>query len=306
MPSQSQRSPDPVSPSPDQRRLGEANLAFFMRDRVAHVLTRINSMETLTPRQGSFTNAELLESFLWLHHGVIIEYFPLPISRRVVYEYLPLFLKAYESLRRESYFETWFTPPLRTIFESEFTGNQELFSFGRIWEPSNTPAGTDELFQLPLVLANGLVQNLDARTLMEAVATAGESAWQDVILKNPAAFEQSDPDDHSSRWTHSGFFAVLGFMRAFRALKLDLEQRHLDKDQQHYLRLLKETQQWRLNLGYPEYRERFLQICRAAAETYIKQLPPEESPWTAVADFVRSFQELMTDWGAPLVMGAGA
>lgn len=305
MPSQSQRSPDPVSPSADQRSVGEANLAFFMRDRVAHVLNRIKSAETLTPPQGSFISAELLESFLWLHHGVSIEYFPLPLSRRVLYEYLPLFLKAYESLRLESYFETWFTLPLRALFESEFTGNRELFSSGRIWESSNTPSGTDELFQLSLVLANSLVQNPEARPLMEAVATTGEPAWQDAILKSVAESEQSNLNDQSSLWTHSGFFAVLEFMRTFRVLKLDLEQRNLDEDQQYFLRLLRETQQWRLNVGYPEYRVRFLQICRAAAETYVKRLAIEGSSWTAIADFVRSFQELMTDWGAPLSMGAG-
>ena len=166
MPSQSRKRPDTRSPSQKQGLFADANLAFFMRERVAPLLRHIESTKTWTSPQASFVRAELLESFLWLHHGVSIEYFALPLARRVTYEFFPLFLKAYESLRSESHFETWFTSPLRAIFQSEFTGNQELFSSGRIWKRSKTALGVDAVFQAFLILANDLVQNPRARPLM--------------------------------------------------------------------------------------------------------------------------------------------
>jgi hypothetical protein len=97
-------------------------------------------------------------------------------------------------------------------------------------------------------------------------------------------------------------------MRAFRRVKLDLQQRHSDQEEQYFIRLLKETQQWRLNFGYPTYRDRFRQVGRLAVETYIKHLPEEipASRENAVADFVKVLYELMTDWGAPLVKSASA
>ena len=139
---------------------------------------------------------------------------------------------------------------------------------------------------------------------MEAVATTGELAWQDAILKSVAESEQSNLDDQSSLWTHSGFFAVLEFMRAFRVLKLDLEQRNLDEDQQYFLRLLKETQQWKLNFGYPTYRERFLDVAQIAAAT-IKPSSTVDSQFLE-RSFLDSIYDLITDWGAPVIKAAGA
>jgi hypothetical protein len=77
---------------------------------------------------------------------------------------------------------------------------------------------------------------------------------------------------------------------------------------QDYVRLLKETQEWRLNFGYPKYQERFMEVARMAAETYVKHLPeqPPSSSSDAVVQFVKAVYELMTDWGAPLTKSASA
>ncbi len=304
--------PDPV---PERENIGEANLAFFMRDRFEEVLKHVKPVEKLSSAEWDFVGGELLESFLWLHHGVQVEYFPLGITRRVIYEFFPLFLKAHESVRSGRHYETWFTQPLRAIFESEFSGNWALFSSpGKIWPSRESlappvtlvPSGTDALFQSLLVLANGLTQNSDARLLLQAVTTADESGWKKTLSdkRPPSELEESFPNDEDSHWTSPGFFVVLQYMQAFRIMKLDLQDHYPDENQQDFIRLLKETQQWRLNFGYPDFRDRFIQIARMAAETYVQQL--EGAASTALAGFLKEFRELMTDWGAPLTKGAGA
>jgi hypothetical protein len=311
MASQSQKLPDPAPLPADRLRSGAANLGFFVQDRVAPVLNRIGSkgMDDSSYSQ-AFVRGELLESFLWLHHGVEIGYFPVSLSRRVTYEYFPLFLKAYESVRSESYFETWFTVPLRAIFEGEFAGKQELFSAGRIWESSKAPAGAEALLQPCFILANGFVQNPRVRLLMQAVAMMGDSEW-DGAISNKLEIEEDEEtvsDETSERSMYAGFFSLLEYMRAFRTMKADFGERFDDPASQDYLRLIKETQQWRMNFGYAKYRERFMQLARIAADTFSKQLAVSEqahAAW-AVADFLQSFYDLTTDWGTPLTQSAGA
>src|SRR5712664_3258865 len=75
---------------------GPANLNFFLNDRLLPILQELEAIGSYSEKQSNFVRAELLESFLWLHLGVQIEYFPLPLSRRAIYEYFPLILKAYE------------------------------------------------------------------------------------------------------------------------------------------------------------------------------------------------------------------
>jgi hypothetical protein len=308
MPSQSQKSPDPPSPSSNMGSVGEANLVFYMRDRFAPVLEQVKLMDTWTRPHSRFLSAEMLEAFLWLHHGVSIKYFALPLSRRITYEFFPLVLKAYELLSAESYFETWFTPPLRLILELELTGKQELFSFGPTWESLEL----DAIFQSFSILANELVQNHKARPLMQAVAVADDSEWKNAILRNTpvAGLEQPNPED-SLHWTYSGFFAVLEYMQAYRRMKSDIVESGTNlvhPNVQDHVRLLKETQEWRLNFGYPKYRERFMEVARMAGETCVRIMPEERpgSSGDAVAQFVKSVYELMTDWGAPLTKGANA
>jgi len=111
-------------------------------------------------------------------------------------------------------------------------------------------------------------------------------------------------------WTHSGLFAVVDYMQAFRRIIFDLNQTfpNMSEELADYLRLLKETQQWRLNFGYPRLRERFVQVGRVAAQKYIEYIPKEEGvdSQSAIDEFVKNLLELMTDWGAPVVRAAGA
>src|SRR5216684_1281550 len=101
----------------DRERLGGANLIFFLNDRLRPVVEQIEVTDSLPDIRGNFLAAELLESFLWLHLGVQIDYFPLPLARRAIYEYFPAFLKAYDFPASGPSFETWFTSPVRSIWE---------------------------------------------------------------------------------------------------------------------------------------------------------------------------------------------
>ncbi|HLZ50321.1 MAG TPA: hypothetical protein VKP61_06215 [Candidatus Acidoferrum sp.] len=288
-----------------------ACLTFFFQERVLPVLERVE-------KHGShdFDSGELIESFLWLHHGVEIDYFPIADSRRIMYDYFREFLRARVAVSSGGHFETWFTPPLRAILDSEFAGRAELFSAGRFWTTSRPPSDVDALFQQFLLLANGFAQNRKARPLLQVLATASDSTWQNVIEENEFVPGVERPpieplrDVASPNWTHSGFFATVDYMKAFRWLNLDVRQGfpHLASELQQYLRILKETQQWRLNFGYPRERNRFLQAGRIAAEAYVEAFSKTEVSDTkaTVNNFIKELLELMTDWGAPIVKAAGA
>ena len=109
----------------------ESRLAFFIQERLTPARQRFQELDGRPGLYRSFVSAELLESFLWLHHGVAIDYFPIAHSRVVAYESFHILLAAYYVVSQEEYFETWFTPPLRTILISEFKGRVGLFSSGQ-------------------------------------------------------------------------------------------------------------------------------------------------------------------------------
>jgi hypothetical protein len=74
-----------------------------------------------------------------------------------------------------------------------------------------------------------------------------------------------------------------------------------------YLRMLRETQQWRLNFGYLTYRERFLEIAR-----YVATWAARSQSATGKLDstflektFLGDILDLLSDWGAPLTKAAG-
>src|SRR5713226_3089434 len=109
--------------------LKEANFAYFFHDRLSPVVKEMRSVDSFSERRASFVSAELLETYLWMHLGLRVNYFPLELSRRSAYEHMHFFLWAYERILAARLMESWFTSPLRAVWESEFSGRQELFSF---------------------------------------------------------------------------------------------------------------------------------------------------------------------------------
>jgi hypothetical protein len=288
-----------------------ARLNFFLQDRLIPVLGRLE--QSYSP---DFVSAELLESFFWLHHGLDIGYFPLPDARLVMYEYFRHFLRARDKVYSGPYLETWFVAPLRAILDGEFSGRRELFSSEQSLETYLAPSDIHPLFQSFLVSANGFAENETARPFVQALATVDDLTWQNVITNNELVLSVERPafeplqDVATPNWTHSGFFASVEYMRAFRKLNADAQQGFPPsvRELSQYLRILREAQQWRLNFGYPRERERFIQAGRIAAETYIQNLPTQDKFDTinAIQTFLKELRDLMTDWGAPIVKAAGA
>src|SRR5229473_4465481 len=157
--------------------LKEANLAYFFHDRLSPVVEEIRGIDSFSERRANFVSAELLEVFLWMHLGLRVNYFPLEISRRLTYEHMHFFLPAYERILAARLMESWFTSPLRAIWESEFSGRQELFSFGQRWEDSGISQGLASAFQSLLILANGFAQDSKAREFLLTMVLATDSEW---------------------------------------------------------------------------------------------------------------------------------
>ncbi len=252
---------------------------------------------------------------MWIHLGVQIDYFPIPLARRAIYEYFPVFLKAYDSTASGPSFDTWFTPPVRAIWESEFTGKQELFSSGRTWGRQATPPETASIFQNSLILANGFAQNAEARPLVQTIVVSKDSDWEEAAEKNHAIadFEQSGGEQNETplqlHWAYPGYFAEVDYLRATRQINAEIHQtfQKTTHEFEDYLRRLKEIQQWRLNFADARYRGRFIQIGRMAAETFVQYAPTEElgDSSSVVKKFLAEVYDLMTDWGAPRAMAAG-
>jgi hypothetical protein len=313
MPPQPENLPDAAT-QVDRERLGGANLIFFLNDRLRPVLEQIEATDPSSDIRTNFLEAELLESFLWIHQGVQIGYFPLHLARRAIYEYFPAFLKAYDSTASEPSFETWFTPPVRAIWESEFTGRQELFSSGRIWGQT-APPETASIFQNSLILANGFAQNGEARPLVQTIVISKDPDWEEAVEKNHAIvdFEQGGGEENEAplhlHWAYPGYFAEVDYLRATRQISAGIHQtfQKTTHEFEDYLRRLKEIQQWRLNFGDAKYRVRFIRIGQMAAETFIQYAPTEGlgDSQSVVNRFLAEVYDLMTDWGAPRAMAAG-
>src|SRR5260370_37807073 len=78
--------------------LKEANLAYFFHDRLSPVVKEIKDMDSFTERRANYVCAELLEAFLWGHLGLRVNYFPIELSCRLVYEHLHLLLRAHDGI----------------------------------------------------------------------------------------------------------------------------------------------------------------------------------------------------------------
>jgi hypothetical protein len=308
MPPQSQNGPESLA------FLKEPNLAYFFHDRLSPVVEEIRGVNSFSEKRANFVSAELLEAFLWVHLGLRVNYFPLELARRLTYEHMHFFLRAYERILAGRLMESWITQPFRSIWESEFSGRQELFSSGQRWDDSGISQGLASAFQSLFVLANGFAQSSKARELLLTMVVATDSEWNRAIQNNKpletaermdSAAGASAPQLH---WSHPGFFEVLDYMRAFRRADADVRQMLEDSrpmnifpETQQYVYLLREVQQWRLNFGDTVFHGRFLKVARLAAETFTNLAGDEKGheAQRAAEEFVKELYPLMTDWGAP-------
>jgi hypothetical protein len=303
MSSESQN-PNDAQSQIEPRILGSANLSFFLNDRLLPILQEFTTIESYPQKQSNFLRAELLESFLWLHLGVQIGHFPLSLSRRAVYEYFPMILDAYEVISETPFFQTAYTPPLRTIWDSEFSGRQDLFASARLWKEA-APSEASSLFQTSSVFANEFVQDLETRPFIQAITLSTEAEWEQAVKYNKplADVERNEANDDlpdSAHWTGPAVFSTIDYLRTVRQFNLAEQTRNSSQEFATFRQRLREIQQWRLNFADLTYRLRF----QAAAQTVAKQFKSMEE--SQVEHFLNEIYDLMTDWGAPLKQHAAS
>jgi hypothetical protein len=301
MPAESQN-PNDTPSQIEPRILGPANLNFFLNDRLSPIIEEFTAIGSYPQKRSNFIRAELLEWFLWLHLGVQIGYFPLPLSRRAVYEYFPMILDAYDVISETPFFQTAYTPPLRTIWESEFSGRQDLFASARVWKEA-APSEASSFFQTSSVLASEFVQDLETRPFIQAITLSTDAEWEQALKDNKSLddVEQNESTDNfpdNAHWTTPGVLSTIDYLRTVRQFNLDEWERISSQEFASFRQRLREIQQWRLNFANLPYRLRF----QAAAQTVVKQFKLIEQP--QVEQFNNEIYDLLTDWGAPLKSNA--
>jgi hypothetical protein len=292
------KNPNDAQSQIESRILGPANLNFFLNDRLLPILQEITAIESYPKKRSTFVRAELLECFLWLHLGVQIGYFPLPLSRRAAYEYFPMILKAYEVISETPFFETAYTPPLRTIWDSEFSGRQDLFASVRLWKEA-APSEATSSFQSSSIFANEFVQDLETRPFIQAITLSTDLEWEQAVKNNkPLAdverSEASDDSPDSAHWTGPGVLSTIDYLRTVRQFNLAEQARNPTQEFAAFRQRLREIQQWRLNFVNLTYRLRFQSAAQMVAKQF-KSMEQSQVEW-----FLNEVYDLMTDWGAPL------
>jgi hypothetical protein len=289
----------PSEPQIDAATLGLADLDFFIADRLSPILQDFSFFDKLAKKQATFVAAELLESFLWIHLGVQLNYFPLGAARRVMYEFFPPFLRAHQMMSKAAVFETAFGSPLRNIWDSEFSGNLALFSTGRLWEESKVPEEGAELFRKCYTYANEFVQNEETRPFVQGIVLAQDTEWRQAVDKNKLVpdVETVEGDrefSSAAHWATPGVIGTVEYLRTSAQVNIPWEEQGTPSKSLVALRQrLREIQQWRLNFANRGYRDRF----QLAAERVAKQVSNEEKINKRYLDEI---YQLMLDWGAPL------
>ncbi len=291
-------------PYSEQQR--ESNLVFFLHEFVQPTAEAVRNFNLLAPATRDYSTFALLESFLWLHLGVKLDYFSKAQSRRVVYEFGNLWLAAYQRTINAKMLQK-FSPPLQRILEAEFSGRVELFG-----SAEETPAPSDELasaYQTTLVLVGGFSQDTEAQQLLKMLIFANVQTWELATGKTPAAQPSGvQIETLPQEWTRPGIFKLVQFMEAFRQMTSDFDRLYpatsTRLSSQVFLlkRYLKEMQQWRLNFSDQTPRERFLQVASEAIRVVQEEIKKDGESLNHNVEthsLIASIYDLLTDWGAP-------
>lgn len=301
----------------------EANLVFFLHDRLEPALQKAQAVTAPRNLDAIYSNLELIETFLWLHLGVRIGYLPQPLSRRVIYEYSVPIFKAYGVISDSRQIETWFAPPMRSILEEEFSGRSPLLNLperpgmSRLLELWRS-------FQDAFAIANELAQNLEVRRLIAAISLVPDSKWQQTLSRIQSGLSSMPLEEEGLAWSPESFFRVIEYMQDVRQLHQNAVARLeylakttpnvttelVDRDRdalERFFDQVKQVQQWKFNFGYPVPRERILEAARYLAEYLLKLKTVSFSdPQDDIRRLQKEVSDLLQFWGAPHSLSAGA
>jgi hypothetical protein len=290
-------------PSLEERQL--ANLAFFLRDRpqfMSHESHEIGLSE-------AYLSFGWLETFLWLHLGVHMEYFPKPESRRAIYEYFPFFLKSYEYVL-SSRLSQKLSPPLVSMLDSQFNGRSEIFARDETLQP--WPNMVEVSLRDAIIMANGFENNIHTQTFVDSLEFKNTPQWEDFVRFTPVVdrFSEAHPTLQERRdAVLSGFLKCVEYMETFHWMLKQFDEvadKH-DKATSTGLAMMKqriaEVQRWRLNFADSVVYDRFIQLVNGVAS----QANGFFSSFEQQRAFVSEIKLLMIDWGGPrLALEAGA
>lgn len=257
-----------------------SNLAFFVEDCLAGRAHAFQRSTFGSIRFRRYASHSLLESYLWLHTGLRIGYFPVEGSRRIAYEYLSEILGAYSTMIEEPKIrEDKFTTPVRAVLESELSGRAPLF--GAPVTALSTSAEMSLGFQSLLLLMTSFEQEESLTQLAELLAFGTEIDWRSV-MQDRKGYEEPD-------WSFDGFFAMIRYMEAYRETVSCLDGNDLATLKQ----FLREIQEWRFNFRDKAVYDRFLALGGLVRVTLATAQQISDR------DLRLEIHELLTDWGAP-------
>lgn len=255
------------------------NLTFFVEDCLAGRAHAFQRSKFGSVRSRRYSSHSLLESYLWLHTGLRIGYFPVEGSRRVAYEFLSDFLGAYSALiEKPNIREDKFTEPVRAVLDSELSGRAPLF--GGAVSALSTSAEMSLGFQSLLLLMTSFEQEESSSRLAELLVFGTEIDWGK-LMQDRSGYVETD-------WSFDGFFAMIRFMEAYRETVSCLSGNDLATLRQ----FLREIQEWRFSFREKIVHERFLALGKLVGATL--------GPAGQINDrkLLLEIHELATDWGA--------
>jgi hypothetical protein len=188
----------------------EANLIFFIRDRLEPALKDADKIDSSGSVVSTYSALDILEAFLWLHLGVTIGYFPQPLSRRVAYEYSVPMLKAHDAILSTKQSDTWLAHPMRIILAEEWSGRSPLLA---VPERSDSPqfVSLALVFQSAFLLANSFARNKEAARIVMSISLTSEPVWQETFAKEWKHARRAEDSETS---LHQGFLQIVEYMRA--------------------------------------------------------------------------------------------
>jgi hypothetical protein len=272
------------------------NLRFFVDDCLDSRMRAFQRSIFAKSYSKEYCSLLVLESYLWLHSGVKLGYFPIDTSRRVAYEFMGSILQAHYIAEKSKPVLERFAPSVQSLLDAELSGRVPLFGAGAA-ELSAT-VGVQCAFQSILMLSTSFEQAPACRDLGELLIFGNEQDWRAAVtsVADSTAPESAPREDD---WFYEGFFGMIDYMKACRLVIGDID---ITSDDAVWLKQqFRELQEWRLNFRNKIVYDRFLSMARTIASNLGRDFHLSEEQLRF------EVHDLLTDWGAlPFESTAGA
>lgn len=269
------------------------NLIWFVQDRVQPETGLIaedgSTGATLTP---AYRSLAPLETFLWCHLGIELNYFPMVETRRFVYEYFPYFLRSYENALEANLIQLL---PSRSqaVLDSELNGRMQLFSnVDDLLERGDSEETLTNVISSMLILENQFATDATVANVIDLIAFRRMKRTQP---------ESSSMNESPNDWLTSGVIKMVQYMEASKHAASGFDA-SINGDSVSVLKgRIREIQAWRLNFGDKEISDNFLVLVNEL-DSRSRHLANLETRGVRFLDkqlLVLMVRALMIDWGLP-------